>query len=80
MKPSKLVKTLKEAMKETNKKKRKALQDILKKMKQKESALKDTAKSANSSKEKKAVENKIKVIHAQRKKGVKELRRLKKES
>jgi len=77
MKMPKMIDDLRDAL-DMNKKKRKkeALQNILKKMKKKELSLKKSLSSA-SGKEKKRLQDSIKVSKAHRKKGIKALRKLK---
>ena len=79
MKTKDIVKSLGSALDLDNKKKKKkadALRKILKKLKRKETNLKERLKGAKSGKEKSALVAKLKVNRAHRKKGVKVLRKL----
>ena len=77
MKSKGIVKSLKNIINiSSKKKKRDALKKILKKLKKREITLKKKAGDAKSGKEKNALVAKLKVIRAQRKKGIKALRKL----
>jgi hypothetical protein len=80
MKTKDIVKSLGGALDLDSKKKKKkkvdALRKILKKLKKKEIRLKEKHKAAKSGKERKALEDKLKVNRTHRKKGVKVLREL----
>lgn len=77
MKTKGIIKSLKNIINLSGKKKKKdSLKKILKKLRKREVMLKKKIEGASGGKEKNALEAKLKVIRAQRKKGIKALRKL----
>jgi hypothetical protein len=58
----------------------KCFKDILKKLKKKENSLKHKLKNENSEKNRKQIKKELAIVHAQRRKGIEALKKLKKDS
>ena len=55
----------------------KCFKDILKKLKKKENSLKDKLKKENNDKNRKQIKKELAIVHAQRKKGIEAIKKLK---
>jgi hypothetical protein len=75
----KVVKRFLSADKEKQYEHTKCFKDVLKKLKKKENALKNELKNEKNEKNRKQLKKEIAVVHAQRKKGIEALKKLKKE-
>lgn len=75
----KIVKRFLSADKEKQYEHTKCFKDVLKKLKKKENSLKNELKNEKIEKHRKQLKKEIAVVHAQRKKGIEALKKLKKE-
>ncbi len=73
----KIVKRFLSADKEKQYKHTKCFTDVLKKLKKKENSLKNDLKHAKNDKDRKHIKNELAVVHAQRRKGIEAIRKLK---
>ncbi|RKZ99249.1 MAG: hypothetical protein DRQ43_00120 [Gammaproteobacteria bacterium] len=76
----KIVKRFLSADKEKQYEHTKCFTDVLKKLKKKENALKNKLKHENNEKNRKQIKKELEIVHAQRKKGIDALKKLKKNS
>ena len=76
----KIVKRFLSADKEKQYEHTKCFNDVLKKLKKKENALKDKLKNEKHEKHRKQIKKELAIVHAQRKKGIEAIRKLKKNS
>ncbi len=73
----KIVKRFLSADKEKQYKHTKCFTDVLKKLKKKENSLKHELKNAKNEKEHKEIKHELAIVHAQRRKGIEAIRKLK---
>jgi len=76
----KIVKRFLTADKEKQYEHTKCFSDVLKKLKKKENHLKNKLKDENNEKNRKQIKKELEIVHAQRKKGIDALKKLKKNS
>ena len=76
----KIVKRFLSADKEKQYEHTKCFKDVLKKLKKKENTLKHKLKNENNEKNRKEIKKELAIVHAQRRKGIEAMKKLKKDS